>query len=88
MHYIDGEHPSGPRGPAPRSTEGWAVFVAGQIVRCPSCDKGLGEVRGLIQVQVRRTRQDPSTCGLLHRCRSCRDYLEIRQVNADHEKAA
>jgi len=85
MKYLPGEH-SGPRGPAPRS-EGWAVFVAGQIVRCPSCDKGLGEVRGGIQIQVRRTRQDPSACGLLHRCRSCRDYLEIRQMPAEDQAA-
>jgi hypothetical protein len=87
MEYLPGEHSSGPRDPSPEH-RGWVVFVAGQIVRCPNCDKGLGEVRGGIQIQVRRTRQDPSACGLLHRCRSCRDYLEIRQVNADHEQAA
>lgn len=87
MHYIDGATSSGPRGPSPDS-QGWAVFVTGELVRCPGCHKGLGVVKGGVSIRVRRERSDPTTCGLLHRCRSCRDYLEIRQVTTDQEQAA
>lgn len=86
MSYIDDSSFRGPSGPALPSGD-WATFVAGDLVRCPSCHRGIGAVRGGVIIRVRCEQRDPSTFGLRYRCHKCGDYLEIRQVTVE-ERAA
>lgn len=87
MEYLPGEHRRGPSGPVPRSGD-WAIFVAGDTVRCPECRRALAVAHGRVVVRVRTERPNEPLRGLRVRCQRCGVYLEVQVTTIDQAEAA
>ena len=77
-------------GTGPFGFSGWAVFVSGQIVRCPApgatipergCNQGLGEPVPGTEVRVRIATSAQAAPSLLKRCPRCRTMLELQVLS-------
>jgi hypothetical protein len=78
------------------SEAGWAVFVAGQDIRCPApgrelpvCRQNLGEVLPGTVVRIRLARPPAERgSGFTRICKHCKALLEQQEITKDREAAA